>query len=280
MADRLWEHLALRTPTLPPATTTNSVIVGTHRFLVIDPGTPWPQPQEELETAITRRIEAGQQLAGVALTHHHRDHCGGVEALTRFARERALEPLAVLAHGDTLVEVPRWLGTATRSLEDGEEIVLGEIKLDVVHTPGHTRGHLCFLAEDRSVGFVGDMVASEGTIVIDPSEGDMADYLDSLSLLRDRNLEILVPAHGEPVSDPRALLGHYIEHRLQRERLVVGALGPQLQSLEQLLPGAYPDVATTLYPLASRSLLAHLLKLKAEGRARCQEEQWGLVVGS
>ena len=102
---------------------------------------------------------------------------------------------------------------------------------------------------------------------IDPPEGDMRLYLDSLGRLRDLGLRMLLPSHGEPIEDPDRLLGFYLAHRLERESRVVSALAAGAGPVEQLLPRAYPDVAPLLHPLAARSLLAHLLKLREEGRA-------------
>jgi len=93
-----------------------------------------------------------------------------------------------------------------RELADGDELPFGGGSLKVVHTPGHTRGHLCFwLAEDRTL-FAGDLVAGEGYIVIDPPDGDMSQYLDSLRRARDLDPAVIRPGHGPEIKAPRAYL--------------------------------------------------------------------------
>ncbi len=115
----------------------------------------------------------------------------------------------------------------------------------------------------------GDLVAGVGTVIIDPPEGDMADYLDSLDRLLDEKPGTIYPAHGPVVPGGVAKLQEYRSHRLQREELVRAALsrarGPATPA--ELVPDAYPEVKPELYPLAERSLLAHLHKLVREGRA-------------
>ena len=115
---------------------------------------------------------------------------------------------------------------------------------------------------------VGDMVASMGTIIIDPPEGNMAEYLRQLTRLRKRPQGVLFPAHGAPIVDGHGKLDHYVQHRLQRERKVLDALrAVGAGEPTDLLPVAYSDTPTQLYPLAARSCLAHLQKLVEDGVA-------------
>jgi glyoxylase-like metal-dependent hydrolase (beta-lactamase superfamily II) len=135
-----------------------------------------------------------------------------------------------------------------------------------VHTPGHAAGHLCF--EVGGATIAGDMVAGIGTILIDPSEGDMAEYLASLGRLLARPPVMLLPAHGPPIVDGPSKLREYLAHRQMREDRVLAALTETPRTLGELVPSAYADTPRMLWPLAERSLLAHLGKLVREGRAR------------
>jgi glyoxylase-like metal-dependent hydrolase (beta-lactamase superfamily II) len=160
-----------------------------------------------------------------------------------------------------------------RAMEDGERIELeGEkpMTLRAEHTPGHAPGHLCFFEETTRACIVGDMVASVGTILIEPDDGDMGLYLESLSHLRGLGARVLLPAHGGPIQDPDPVLAHYIAHRLERENRVLHALRAQggPASARDLVPAAYADAPMSVWPLAARSVEAHLLKLVREGRAR------------
>ena len=113
------------------------------------------------------------------------------------------------------------------------------------------------------------MVAGLGTILIDPSEGDMALYLASLRALLARPPAALLPAHGPMIADGHAKLREYIAHRLMREERVVAALAGRTDaSAAELVPDAYSDTPRALWGLAERSLLAHLEKLVRDGRAR------------
>jgi glyoxylase-like metal-dependent hydrolase (beta-lactamase superfamily II) len=164
-----------------------------------------------------------------------------------------------------------------RRLDDGDEVVLAGPRPQrwrCLHTPGHAPGHLCLLDEERRVAIVGDMVASEGTILIDPIEGDLARYLVELERLERLAPALALPAHGAPIADPPALFRHYIRHRLGREAKVVAALGPSAASLDDLLPRVYDDAPAAIWPVARLSLWSHLLKLEREGRALADAGGW------
>jgi glyoxylase-like metal-dependent hydrolase (beta-lactamase superfamily II) len=135
----------------------------------------------------------------------------------------------------------------------------------VVHTPGHARGHLCFLDEASGSLLAGDMVAGLGMIVVDPPEGDMDDYLASLEKMIALAPRTLFPGHGPAVLDPPAKLREYITHRLWREERILAAARAG-QTAAEMLPAVYDDVPTAAYPLAERQILAHLERLRRSGR--------------
>jgi endoribonuclease LACTB2 len=252
--------LALRTPTLPPAAHTNTYLVGPDRGpqLLVDPGTPFPDQLAILDGVLQAEAQAGRPLGLVALTHHHGDHVGGaVATATRWN-------VPIAAHANTARRLASRL-TVTRELAAGE--TLDEYEVTCVFTPGHADGHLCF--ERGAASVVGDMVAGIGTILIDPSEGDMAEYLESLALLGARAATTLLPAHGPSITDGHGKLREYIAHRTMRETRVLAALVATTDaSAEELVPVAYSDTPRLLWPLAERSLIAHLAKLVKDGRAR------------
>jgi hypothetical protein len=78
----------------------------------------------------------------------------------------------------------------------------------------------------------------------------------------------LLPGHGPEIGDRRTYLDSYIAHRLQREQKVLGAI-PEDEGLTPaaLLPLAYDDTPELMFPIAARSLQAHLDKLVGDGRA-------------
>jgi glyoxylase-like metal-dependent hydrolase (beta-lactamase superfamily II) len=250
--------LALRTPTLPPAAHTNTYVVGPERGaqLVVDPGSPYPDQQAVLDAAIAGEAAAGRPVGLVLLTHHHGDHVGGAGAVA------ATWNVPIAAHARTAkrldgkVRVDRLLG-------DGERVD----GVTCLYTPGHADGHLCFEHGDAIIA--GDMVAGLGWILIDPIEGDMADYLASLAKLLARPVTQLLPAHGPVIVDAHAKLREYIAHRTMREDRVLAALAAREgATIDELVPEVYADTPRPLWRLAARSLRAHVDKLVREGRAR------------
>jgi len=244
--------LALRTPTLPPAAHTNVYLVGPDQgpVAVVDPGSPYPDQQ-----AILDAILAEIPISRVLLTHHHGDHTGGAAALA------AKWKVPIAAHAATAKRLAGRIAI-DELLADGDE-VHGAI---CVHTPGHAEGHLVF--EVGTTAIAGDMVAGVGTILIDPDEGDMVQYLASLERMRARDERLLLPAHGPPIRDGAAKLTEYLVHRRMREQRVIDALAGAPKSTAQLVETVYADTPRMLWGLAERSLLAHLAKLVTDGTAR------------
>jgi len=246
----------LRTPTLPPATHTNCFLLGDDELWVVDPGSPWPEEQAILRDTLDRLESEGRKAVGVLLTHHHLDHTGGAQVLGL--------PIAAAAETAALLDFK-----VDRVLHDSERFEVGPRGWRALHLPGHTRGHVCLIENGSGAVIAGDLVAGTGTVIIDPPDGDMADYLASLDRLLGERPGAIFPAHGPVVPGGALKLEQYKSHRLAREALVLEALtkreGPA--SPAQLVPAAYPDASPEMYPYAERSLLAHLYKLVHEGRA-------------
>ncbi len=252
-------RLALRTPTLPPATTTNTLLVGHRDFVVIEPATPDRAEQARLNAAIEAKLDDGGELVAIIITHHHVDHIAYADGL----RERYGGRL--LAHRATADRVPF---AVDDDLADGDVIALdGGLQVEALHTPGHAPGHLVLVERSSQVAHVGDLVAGIGTILIDPDDsGDMGLYLESLERVARLGLRALVPAHGPVITDPEGHLRRYIKHRLMRENKLLKALEGGPLSRGQLLARVYDDAPSALWPLADRSLEAHIQKLERERR--------------
>jgi glyoxylase-like metal-dependent hydrolase (beta-lactamase superfamily II) len=253
----------VRTPTLPPATHTNSYALGARAVLLVEPSTPYPDEQRAWIAWARSLPSAGRTPIAILATHHHVDHVGGLEVLTRQLG------LPLWAHAETATRVAC---PVARILEDGESIVLaGPVteKWRVLHTPGHAPGHVCLWNEADGALVVGDMVASVGTILIDPIDGDMRVYIEQLERLAALGARVALPAHGDPIDDPTALFRRYVIHRKMREAKVLAAIvnrGVSSGTAEEILPDAYDDVPPGVLPVALLSLKAHLKKLVDDGR--------------
>jgi glyoxylase-like metal-dependent hydrolase (beta-lactamase superfamily II)/8-oxo-dGTP pyrophosphatase MutT (NUDIX family) len=260
----------LRSPTLPPATHTNAYVLGDRELLVVDPGAGTEAEAGRLDTLLEELRQEGRTPMAVVLTHHHQDHVGSVPFLQR------KWALPIWCHPMTAERVPC---KVDRLLNEGDLLSLGgeaPMCFRVLHTPGHARGHICLVDERSKAAVVGDMVAGHGTILIDPPEGDMAQYLFQLGRLRDLGVRTLYPAHGAPLPDGPAKLDEYISHRRAREERVLQALEGTPKSLTQIAERAYADTPTAPLVIAERSTLAILQKLLAEGRA--QETKAGFFI--
>ena len=267
----------LQTPTLPPATTTNTLIVGNDKLYLVEPATPDHDEQQRLFARIDELIGTGKKFEAILLTHYHADHVGAVNAAS------LKYGLPVRAHPLTYDRIePGFI--KGEPLADGDRIDLGnspdgqpDWHLDVIHTPGHADDHLCYLESRYHSAIVGDMLSTVSTILIDPPEGHMRTYLDSLERLLDHPIKTLFPSHGPVHKDGQALIRKFLEHRRMREQKIIKALNSSVQTIEELLPRVYDDVAETSYAIAARSLLAGLIKLAEDGVCTSSGDGWTLA---
>ncbi len=207
---------------------TNTYVAG---GWVVDPG-----PADEAHVGAVLAA-APVSVEGIVLTHGHGDHAEGAAAM------------AARAGGVPVVRPG-----------DGDRVG----PFEVVATPGHSVDSVCLLL--GRICFTGDTVLGQGSVFVAPGEGSLAAYLASLERLRALDLEVLCPGHGPFVADPRAKLGEYIAHRLERERKLVAALDRGARTRDELLDAAWDDVPPDLRPAAAITLAAHLEKLAGETR--------------
>jgi glyoxylase-like metal-dependent hydrolase (beta-lactamase superfamily II) len=198
---------------------------------VIDPG---PALEAHLDA-----VAAAGEVRGIAITHDHEDHVEGLNGL----RERV---------GDVPVV------SARAGAADGD--IAGPLR--VVALPGHSDDHLAFVC--GRAAFCGDAVLGEGSVFV---SANLSGYLDGLRRLRELDLAVLCPGHGDPIWDVTGKLDEYIAHRGEREQRLLAALDRGLSSEDELLDAAWADAPVNLRPLAAISLRAHLEKLREEGRA-------------
>ncbi len=257
----------VRTPTKPPATHTNCYFIGGDEIVILDPASPYADEQAELAACVDDLQSEGRVIREIILTHLHPDHIGGVNALYQHLQGRV--PIA--AHRLTAEPLAGRI-KVDRFIEDGEFIDLKgrdyipDLSLRVMHTPGHTRGHLCFYEEQTGALVTGDNIVGLGSVLIDPPEGNMRDYLNSLETLKALpHLTILFGGHGPAIGAARAKIDEYIAHRREREARILAAVRDGADTIDAIVAQVYTDVHPKALPLAARATLAHLEKLLADG---------------
>jgi glyoxylase-like metal-dependent hydrolase (beta-lactamase superfamily II) len=206
---------------------TNTWLLGRDPAWIVDPGPDLPEHLDAVAAAVASRGGPG----GIAVTHRHADHIGGLDGL--------LERL-----GEVPVAVGETIGPLT-----------------ALPLPGHSDDHVVFVA--GPVAFTGDAVLGEGSVFV---ESRLGEYLDGLRRLRSLDLAVLCPGHGPPVWEPGERLDAYVAHRLDRERRLVEALERGLRSEDELLDAVWDDAPPALRGAAAVTLRAHLEKLRGEGR--------------
>ncbi|MDH3714049.1 MAG: MBL fold metallo-hydrolase [Gammaproteobacteria bacterium] len=245
---------------------TNTYLLGDREVAVIDPG---PASDTHVDAVLNG---APGTIKWILVTHTHLDHSPAARALAGTTGAKVLGRPAPAGASQEAGFAP------ARLLDNDERLVTGEFTLRAVHTPGHASNHLCYLLEKCEWLFTGDHIMNGSTVVINPPDGNMQQYLDSLRRLKTLRLQMLAPGHGELIDTPYAAVDWIIEHRLQREAGVLAALqtNPDKSAVD-LVPVVYRDIGEHLHGVAVRSLLAHLLKLEDDGRAQRNAERWRLT---
>jgi glyoxylase-like metal-dependent hydrolase (beta-lactamase superfamily II) len=240
---------------------TSTWIVGTGRVAVIDPG-----PDDAAHRRALLAALAGETVTHVLVTHGHHDHSAGASgfaaavgaAVLGFGRADATRTVSVGAGH------PPFLPDA--QLADEEAIEGPGWRLTALHTPGHASDHLCFALAGTGILFSGDHVMGWNPSMVSPPDGDMAAYVRSLRRLLGRDDRVFLPGHGPAITDPRGHTEALLAHRLAREQAVLAAVASGHATPSAIVPHLYGELPEALRRAAGRSVLAHLLKLAAEGR--------------
>ena len=242
---------------------TNTYLVGKEEITVIDPGPAMPEHIENIAKA------CGDDIKQILVTHTHPDHSPGAKLL----HQRTAAPVMGMyaLHKQTQDKTFK----ANKVLEDGDEIREIEYTLKAIHTPGHASNHLCYLLEEEKMIFTGDHIMEGSTVVIGPPDGNMKQYIESLEKLKQFDISMIAPGHGNLMKDPKSVVDWIVSHRMFREKKVVDALTEfSKANLDQLVEKVYDDVDERLHGIARASLLAHLNKLIEEDKAVSKGEEF------
>lgn len=281
-------------------------------IVMIDGGWAIPEARKALEVALAAIGRDLGDISHILVTHIHRDHytnavelrrllgsrvylgagerpglemldrlrsdepAGSLETLRRAGAGELADRIQSMDHGGydpSVWETPdRWLGAET--------LRFGDRELHVVPTPGHTKGHVVYLDEQRGLLFSGDHVLphitpSIGFELAEPGGRPLADYLDSLRLMTRYADARLLPAHG-PVADSAhtrvaELLTHH-DNRLAKSLTALGegtldahAVARDLGWTRREVP--FGDLSAFNQMLAVNETAAHLDVLVLQGRA-------------
>jgi glyoxylase-like metal-dependent hydrolase (beta-lactamase superfamily II) len=250
-------------PSMMTGPGTNTYLFGSDEVAVLDPG---PAIMQHVGDIVAK---AGAPIRWILVTHTHPDHSPAAALL---AKETGADLLGVAApdgkHQDKTFR-------PDRQLAHGDTLDTDEFSLEAIHTPGHASNHLCYRLTSVDWIFTGDHVIDGSTVVINPPDGNMQHYIASLQRLLEMDCRAIAPGHGDIITDPTRVIERTISHRLERESKVAAAVAEHPNhTSHQLVPHVYKDVDPKLYGWAERSLLAHLLKLEADGRAVSRIGHW------
>ncbi len=253
-------------PSIMTGRGTNTYLLGVKEIAVIDPG-----------PALSNHVDAIQRLAdgpikSILVTHTHPDHSPAAALLAQASGAPQFGCMPPMGRHQDQTFRPDYI------LADGDTFESDEFSLQVIHTPGHASNHLCYLQSGLNWLFTGDHIINGSTVVIDPPDGSMSDYLRSLERLDSLDLDAILPGHGDVIDAPHEAIKWLINHRLEREAKVIAALREQPGSTSrELVRLVYRDVDETLHELAEHSLLAHLIRLEEDMRAKMERGRWRLA---
>ncbi len=262
---------------------TGTYIVGDGDVAVVDPGPLLDSHRDALAAALV-----GERVAAILVTHCHSDH----SPLAAWLRDETGVPMYAFGpHAPTdpadAIELDEEIGDGVRveeAIDDAFEpdvrVADGEVAasgpgwtISGVHTPGHTSNHMCFAFREQAVLFPGDHVMGWSTTVVSPPDGDMAAYIESLRKVAGRPMDRTYwPTHGPSISEPQRYVDALVAHRVARERQVLDAVRTGLHHVPAIVAVLYADVDEALHKPAGRSVLAHLVKLVADGAVRVTDD--------
>jgi glyoxylase-like metal-dependent hydrolase (beta-lactamase superfamily II) len=243
---------------------TTIYLVGRDQVLTIDSGADEERYRWMLRGYLAATEKA--EIAQAAVTHFHFDHSSNVRWLCEeFGAKALLAPETARRMGEKLLPAEGF-----QRLDESVSVDAGSgVRLQTLHTPGHSPESVCFYLEDEGVLFSGDTLLGGTTTTVN----DLADYIQSLARLRDLpNLKVICPGHGPLIHEPAKVLGDYIAHRNQREDQIIAVLseGDAVTSW-QIMERLYPDIDSRLRRAADGNVRSHLAKLAKEGRVTVYE---------
>ncbi len=256
----------------PVSGVTNTyLIVGTEGAIWVDTG--WDR-EDEARARIDYWHQIGRPpLKGIVVTHMHPPHWGNAPAIQQISGA----PIIATAAEKQAIESRMTAAIVDKVVQDGETLSLGSMTIEFVHAPGHTYGSLAVFLREREALFPGDTVMGTGTSVINPGEGEITLFLQTMEKFMRYNPIVIYPGQGPVITDPQAKLQALVRHRQEREQQIVVLLQQGTKSVNDLFGVLYSGLNERISHLARNQIRSHLIKLENEGRVTASGERYQLI---
>lgn len=263
-------HLVITEPAPASGVTNTYLIVGTEGAVWIDTG--WDRDGEA-----RARIDYWQKvgrppLRGIVVTHRHPPHWGNAPAIQKVTGA----PIISTAAEKEAIEERMTGARVDRVVQDAETLGLGHLTIEFVHAPGHTYGSLAVLVREARALFTGDNVMGTGTSVINPGEGEIGLFLQTMEKFVRYDPAVIYPGQGAAVTTPRAKLQELVRHRQEREAQIVELLAQGPRSVDDVFRVVYSGLDERVGHLARNQIRSHLIKLEREGRVAVSGQTYRL----
>ncbi len=239
---------------------TTIYLVGHGQVFTIDSGEDFERYRWMLRGYLAAVEKAEIMLSG--LSHHHADHSANLKWL----QDEFGASIHLMHESEDLLG-PRLPEHGIEYIKEGDEIeVSGGVRLQVMHTPGHSVDSICYYLEDEGILFTGDTILGGSTTTII----DLSAYMKTLQRLKSLpNLKILCPGHGQLMYNPVEVLDDYVRRRNVREQEILDIMAekPEVTSWD-IVEICYANVDKRLWRAADRVVQTHMKKLEDEGRIK------------
>jgi len=228
-------------------------------YCLIDTGWDTPPSVKSLQEQLAELNVCFQDINRVIITHCHLDHLGMISRFkkshraTIYLHEREMELIKVrFSNGDQFIpltdrflqkhgvpeyeltppeiKIPEIINLTDPDilLKGGEEITIGDYRLKVLHTPGHTPGHISLYEEAKRFLFSGDVllptIATNAALHVQHFPNPLSRYLSSLRLLRELEIDWVLPGHEYIFNNHRKRIDELIAHHYQKATEILRTL--------------------------------------------------------
>lgn len=286
-------------------------------WMLVDTGWNAPEAFEALEQELKEVGLEVKDITQIVITHLHPDHYGlagrlkelsGAELALHYKEKAFIEPRYINI-GKLLKEMKEWLCLngvpemelptlqeaslfmkkfvspclPDRALYGGERIPTGGFNFEVIWTPGHSLGHICLYEPKKKVLLSGDHVLPNisSNISLHPQSGEnpLVDYLNSLKVVEQLEVELVLPAHGDVFTGLKQRIKELFEHHEERMAAILAAISEESRTAYKIssqipwigITGvitSWEELSDLERRMALTETLAHLKLLSTEGKVR------------